>query len=170
MNTRLRFGAGLAALVVVSGAAVSSATTPAEPEPISACASASLLGLTKPGYLRVVDGADDCGPNERPISWNAAGAPGEPGPPGISGYEIVEREEVVPPGAGMVEIEVACPEGTQPLGGSAFWRGELLSQPRTDAQLMILEGFGVYARGHSELDTENHFVVTAVCAVVATAR
>lgn len=83
------FGMALAALVVaMSGVAV--AAIPSGNDQIKACyaTSGTLLGIAgSKGDARIVDEAESCRSNEKPLMWNQRGSQGIAGPHGLAGLQ-----------------------------------------------------------------------------------
>jgi hypothetical protein len=120
----LLIAAGIAVLVI--GAGVAYATIPDSAGVIHGC-------YDNKGALRVIDPSSGgaCKNNETSLSWSQTGPQGPPGQDGtngtngtngVSGWEMVQEDFPLPPGAGDIvgtaQQDVAnCPAGKKVLGG-----------------------------------------------------
>ena len=114
MRSRIVISIAAAGGVVVAGAGLAAAQTPADDGVISACY------VRSGGSLRVLDAdAWTCGRNKTLLTWNQSGASGADG---VSGFLRV-AESVPYPADTIASRLVSCPAGTVALGGGAsvYW-------------------------------------------------
>ena len=123
----------LAALVVALGG-VAFATIPDSSGTFHGCVA------NGNGNLRVVEGAADCGRNERAISWN------QQGPAGPPGQGVVARLR-----SGPVEFPTFEPPAEVPLSPNSWQQGADEFQ-RLEIELTVPDQFGCTGRVNIVLD------------------
>lgn len=105
------------------------------------------------------------------VQWNSQGIQGLPGEDGVSGYEVVEDEDVVTLTPGNHTLEsVSCPEGKVVLGG-----GVRLYEGSSDGMTLVESyphpnGTAWSVRVRNESNANTGWILWATCAFMAPAE